>query len=638
MKKFVYLTLSFMFCLLAVLGAANNFNFKPISVFAEETEVDELNFVSLGDSVAAGHSLPDCDLNTQYGVGANIETEITNGCYTQLFRDNVLKKDYQKVNTVSYARSGITSGEFLDKLTKDNRVRNSIENADIITVHIGANDLLSVLGFDAAWDIAMYLAGINDNIVDELKAGIEKCSRNYPSIVNEINSLNPDAQVMFYTIFNPYREMKNTKGDGLHWISVPAEYAPSWYWDDWYAIPFAGGIFVDVGTVTENLLIDLNNIIKNSVKNINNPNYHVVDVKGEFDKGSYDYVHCDIVNKSKSMGGINTNNLNAHLDAHPTLKGQNAIFNVTKDFYKNNLSFLNLNYGGFSVNGKDKMLKVVNRNQKIDETMLPTFHGNGEYQLFGGWFKDEACTNKWDFSSDVITSNTSLFAKWSSLECSNEELLNQLINTTETTQFNIDVQGEIEWFVNGVKQEGITGGEFSFTPELGCLGEYNIQCKMGEEISNGFKIVVEYFVPTELEIKCDDLGENLYNLTINDANLANMDSEKIVWYKNGEDEDVEVGRGSVLQLENIDGCEVYAVHADNGNSKSNIINIDPKPFINIENPQIPSRNRSFWNDKINLIYLSVAVLIFGAVVLMFVASKIKKSIRKRKLNQLLKIK
>ena len=32
--------------------------------------------------------------------------------------------------------------------------------------------------------------------------------------------------------------------------------------------------------------------------------------------------------------------------------------------------------------------------------------------IFGGWFKDSACTTPWNFSEDKITADTVIFAKW----------------------------------------------------------------------------------------------------------------------------------------------------------------------------------------------------------------------------------
>lgn len=32
--------------------------------------------------------------------------------------------------------------------------------------------------------------------------------------------------------------------------------------------------------------------------------------------------------------------------------------------------------------------------------------------VFGGWYKEAGCTNEWDFASDAVTENTTLYAKW----------------------------------------------------------------------------------------------------------------------------------------------------------------------------------------------------------------------------------
>lgn len=35
-----------------------------------------------------------------------------------------------------------------------------------------------------------------------------------------------------------------------------------------------------------------------------------------------------------------------------------------------------------------------------------------EDNYFGGWYKEKDCINKWDFEKDIVTKNTTLFAKW----------------------------------------------------------------------------------------------------------------------------------------------------------------------------------------------------------------------------------
>ena len=37
---------------------------------------------------------------------------------------------------------------------------------------------------------------------------------------------------------------------------------------------------------------------------------------------------------------------------------------------------------------------------------------SAEHYIFGGWFKDDACSNAWNFSEDHVTSATTLYAKW----------------------------------------------------------------------------------------------------------------------------------------------------------------------------------------------------------------------------------
>ena len=46
---------------------------------------------------------------------------------------------------------------------------------------------------------------------------------------------------------------------------------------------------------------------------------------------------------------------------------------------------------------------------KVEEPTAPTATGYS----FGGWYKEAACTNAWNFSTDTVTAATTLYAKWS---------------------------------------------------------------------------------------------------------------------------------------------------------------------------------------------------------------------------------
>ena len=50
----------------------------------------------------------------------------------------------------------------------------------------------------------------------------------------------------------------------------------------------------------------------------------------------------------------------------------------------------------------------VDYNKKATEPSAPTATG----YTFGGWYKESGCTNAWNFATDVVTGNVTLYAKW----------------------------------------------------------------------------------------------------------------------------------------------------------------------------------------------------------------------------------
>jgi len=47
-----------------------------------------------------------------------------------------------------------------------------------------------------------------------------------------------------------------------------------------------------------------------------------------------------------------------------------------------------------------------------DKVTEPTTPPTRDGYTFGGWYKESACTNAWNFASDVVTSTVTLYAKW----------------------------------------------------------------------------------------------------------------------------------------------------------------------------------------------------------------------------------
>jgi uncharacterized repeat protein (TIGR02543 family) len=62
-----------------------------------------------------------------------------------------------------------------------------------------------------------------------------------------------------------------------------------------------------------------------------------------------------------------------------------------------------MTYGGTPVS-----VRKVTQNAKLDSPGNPTKQG----YLFGGWFREESCSTPWNFTTDVVTGDLALHAKW----------------------------------------------------------------------------------------------------------------------------------------------------------------------------------------------------------------------------------
>lgn len=64
----------------------------------------------------------------------------------------------------------------------------------------------------------------------------------------------------------------------------------------------------------------------------------------------------------------------------------------------------------FNMNGHGTAIDpvTVSSGEKVTKPTDPTATG----YTFDGWFKEQACTNEWDFDNDTVNGNTTLYAKW----------------------------------------------------------------------------------------------------------------------------------------------------------------------------------------------------------------------------------
>ena len=195
----------------------------------EKIPKGDMDIVVLGDSIAYGYGLE------------NIERERWSYQLSEM-----LKSDYENVNTVNYGINGQTGSELADML--ENSMPEEIKNCDTVLVSIGGNNILrglmsllddeSIKNIDEEYlktvfydflkysfpkegeDVSEYayavaelnslfdrVNGIFDS--DNYKKILEKASRDLEAelskIVSEIKKANPKALIYIQTVYNPYK-------------------------------------------------------------------------------------------------------------------------------------------------------------------------------------------------------------------------------------------------------------------------------------------------------------------------------------------------------------------------------------------------------------------------------------------------
>lgn len=178
-------------------------------------------YVSLGDSIAAGHAI-DVNWDTQYGYGSqygengNTSTEIVPDSYTDLIRAE-LEQTYSasRVSAVSFARSGDTVEDLIEKLGHAG-VRNAIAEANLVTICIGANDVLGpALGnleeYINTGNLSTIESVVNGNLAT---LGNDSAPTSYKRLFDKLTGINPRAKFVFTTIYNPYKYLWIEEGTG----------------------------------------------------------------------------------------------------------------------------------------------------------------------------------------------------------------------------------------------------------------------------------------------------------------------------------------------------------------------------------------------------------------------------------------
>ncbi|HEX5351239.1 MAG TPA: GDSL-type esterase/lipase family protein, partial [Trichococcus sp.] len=164
-----------------------------------------IDYVALGDSLAAGQK------PTEIGSAS---TKLYGTSYPKFIRDDLSSKGLLN----SYANFGVSGYETWnvsnDLMTTGSATQNAIIEAEIITLDIGANDLLSYLEAEEG-DVSQLLENLaymnQDQLnyliyqMDSLKSSaVPYTVYQVSAVVAQIKALNPDAQIYVMGYYNAF--------------------------------------------------------------------------------------------------------------------------------------------------------------------------------------------------------------------------------------------------------------------------------------------------------------------------------------------------------------------------------------------------------------------------------------------------
>lgn len=261
------------------------------------------NYVSLGDSIAAGHTIDDrweidYGEDSQYDKNGNTSTTIVPNSYTDLIRSELVNTYGEYTQTTSFARSGDTVADLMDKLTHT-VVKNVISEADIVTICIGANDVLQpalshLEEYISTGDLSTLETIVEGNLAN---LNTDSNATSYISLFNKLNEINPNAKYVFTTIYNPYKYLWIEEGHygffGPLLQSIPSMEilgldVDSFIKDSLLGTPIVKQLFSRINGLNawaEKYVSKLNQVLKNKISNYQstNSNFIVADTKALFD-------------------------------------------------------------------------------------------------------------------------------------------------------------------------------------------------------------------------------------------------------------------------------------------------------------------------------------------------------------------
>jgi len=400
------------FCMFALLLG---FPLSHSNSFASSQNKDVFSYLSLGDSICAGTYISD---------SGNLTYEAN---YTNLLSSHLSTNVYDTISTSNYGNDGDNTTNFLSKITGLDssghalegealelslEIQEKIRNADLVTISMGANDILG----PANANLMSFLLYGTD-ITPFLDGGISSFKTNFPRIVARLETLNPNAKFVFTNIYNPYLELMTVSEN----ITINTPVSP---------LPIAKEKIQLLGTISEAYINSSSSSVfpttpvlvgadnKNIEKGVNQlldeyldgkANFSYIQTKSSFDQyfvqnGNYTIVNCGLL----QYDGTVLTNFSKILDPHPSELGQALMFQVFKQHIEDNFRFANFDFNEANTTLSND-IRLYDKNTKITTNDLPNISKTG-YALTD-WKISPDFTTSWSEDFE-FASNSTIKAIW----------------------------------------------------------------------------------------------------------------------------------------------------------------------------------------------------------------------------------
>ncbi len=247
-------------------------------------------YVSLGDSIARGYGLsniPEERFSTIAGQNWDIPADAV----------------------YNYGVDGQTSGELITMLQQN--MPSSLAQADVISISIGANNVLKY-AFQFLYDYYLYLyaepsqytdqeiAALFRDFIENADRGCETLAEDLPVLLETIRAVNPDCQILFLTLYNPYAAV-NTE---LHINGMP----------------------ILLSALSDSYAVKINNCIRESTKNAEN--LTLVDVYSAFTGRTSELLYA-VTPPELDPSEMDMQ----YMDPHPNARGHRLIGQLVSESY-----------------------------------------------------------------------------------------------------------------------------------------------------------------------------------------------------------------------------------------------------------------------------------------------------------------